>query len=300
LGKIITLVSIIIPVYNRAERINPTIQSVLSQSYSNFECILVDDYSTDNLFEVFKSWNLDSRFRLIKNNRAKGAQGARNTGILNSNGDYICLFDSDNFMERNFLEEHVHNLSENEGEYISVCHSQFYNPNLERITQDALNFSSDWVLPDGDIFLSLLKGKTYVDYNNLLFPKSIINKIGYLDEQIISFQELDFAIRAAKKFHFSLIDKVLVKYIVGSEDSISSNFKSSRGRVQILLKYKQSYLENGLKKEYHIQLEFAIKALLHNNNFGYFFALFFKKQLVRRVFFKILRNRIIESNNNRH
>jgi glycosyltransferase involved in cell wall biosynthesis len=294
------MISIIIPVYNRSGIIQNTLKSILNQTYTEFECIVVDDFSTDSIYKDFSGWKLDSRFKLIRNKRSKGAQGARNTGILNSRGEYICLFDSDNFMESDFLQEHIINLSNSEVESISVCHSQFYNPKLERLAQDALNFPSDWVLPDGDIFLTLLKGITYVDYNNLLFPKSIIDKIGLLDEEIVSFQELDFALRAAKKFHFSLIDKVLVKYIVGSEDSISSNFKSSRGRVQILLKYKQSYLENGLKKEYHIQLEFAIKALLHNNNFGYFFALFFKKQLVRRVFFKILRNRIIESNNNRH
>lgn len=293
-------ISIIIPVYNRAKLIQSTLKSIINQTYTNFECIIVDDFSTDNIQEDFFSWRLDHRFKLILNNRTKGAQGARNTGIINSLGTYICLFDSDNFMESNFLQEHVHNLSKKEGEYISVCHSQFYNPKLERVAQDALNFSSDWVLPDGEIFISLLKGETYVDYNNLLFPKSIIDKIGYLDEEIVSFQELDFAIRAAKHVPFKLINKVLVKYVVGSEDSISGNLKSSRGRVQILIKHKTSYLENGLKIDFHIQLEFAIKALFYNKNYSYFFALIFKEQIVKKIFFRILKNKVFESINNRN
>ena len=76
------LISIILPTFNRSELIAETLQSLQIQSYQNWECIIVDDFSTDNINEVVQGFiNYDNRFKIIPNKRKKGAQGARNTWL---------------------------------------------------------------------------------------------------------------------------------------------------------------------------------------------------------------------------
>ncbi len=87
-------VSVILPTYNRAHLIKRAIQSVLDQTYQNFEIIVVDDGSTDNTEEQVRSFN-NPKIRYIRYNENKGAAFARNAGIKASRGDYIAFQDSD-------------------------------------------------------------------------------------------------------------------------------------------------------------------------------------------------------------
>lgn len=101
-----SLVSIITPMYKGARFVVDTINSVLNQDYLNWEMIIVDDCSPDNGagIKIVKSFvEKDDRIRLIKLNRNRGSSGARNVGINNANGRYICLLDSDDFWDSTFL-----------------------------------------------------------------------------------------------------------------------------------------------------------------------------------------------------
>ena len=97
------LFSIIIPTYNREKFIVKTIQSVLSQTYTNFELIIVDDGSTDNT-EKFVRNVKDNRIKFFKKeNKERGA--ARNYGTNKAKGDYITFLDSDDLLYSKYLEE---------------------------------------------------------------------------------------------------------------------------------------------------------------------------------------------------
>jgi len=92
-------VSVIIPTYNRAHLIGRAIQSVLNQTYQDFELIVVDDGSTDNTNEVIKEFSQkDKRILYIKHDKNKGGSAARNTGIKAARGEYIAFQDSDDEM----------------------------------------------------------------------------------------------------------------------------------------------------------------------------------------------------------
>lgn len=95
--------SVVIPVYNRAQLLCETIDTVLSQTYTHFELIIVDDGSTDNTGETIKEkYGCDVRIRYYyKENGERGA--ARNYGIKNANGDYVVIFDSDDYMHADYL-----------------------------------------------------------------------------------------------------------------------------------------------------------------------------------------------------
>lgn len=107
------LVSIIIPTYNRAHLISETLDSVLMQTYENWECIIVDDGSIDNSAEIIGNYvNKDTRFQYHHRpkDRPKGANTCRNYGFELSKGDYINWFDSDDIMKNTMIEQAVFDL----------------------------------------------------------------------------------------------------------------------------------------------------------------------------------------------
>ena len=98
------LVSIIIPTFNRAHLIGETLDSVLAQTYTNWECIVVDDGSTDATGDLMESYvKKDTRFRYHHRpkNRLTGGNAARNYGFELSKGEYLNFFDSDDLMDIN-------------------------------------------------------------------------------------------------------------------------------------------------------------------------------------------------------
>lgn len=99
------LVTVVLPIYNVKKYLDRCINSVVNQTYSNLEILLIDDGSTDGCYELCEAWALkDSRIRVIhKENQGLGM--ARNTGIENADGEYICFFDSDDFIAPETVEE---------------------------------------------------------------------------------------------------------------------------------------------------------------------------------------------------
>lgn len=89
------LVSIIMPSYNTAPYIDETIQSVLHQTYKNWELVIVDDCSTDKTDEVVKPYLEDERIRYLKNNNNSGAAVSRNRALREAKGRWIAFLDSD-------------------------------------------------------------------------------------------------------------------------------------------------------------------------------------------------------------
>ena len=98
------LISIIVPVYNVEKYICTCIDSILSQTYSNFELILIDDGSQDNCPIICDEYARRDNRILVIHKENEGVSAARNTGISRSRGDYICFVDSDDFIKENMLE----------------------------------------------------------------------------------------------------------------------------------------------------------------------------------------------------
>lgn len=105
-------VSIIIPTYNRAHIIEKALNSILGQSYSSWECIVVDDGSTDTSLELLEQFhNKDSRIKYLKRHREpKGAPTCRNIGLENAVGDYVVFLDSDDYLMSFCLQQRVKQL----------------------------------------------------------------------------------------------------------------------------------------------------------------------------------------------
>lgn len=137
------LVSIIVPCYNQAQYLDEALHSVLSQTYHDWECIIVNDGSPDHTEEVAKKWvKKDNRFIYLKKENG-GLSSARNSGIENAKGEYIQFLDSDDFLDKNKLEMSLSELrlESNGDEIIVISNFRMFtdNPNITSIPYCNLN-----------------------------------------------------------------------------------------------------------------------------------------------------------------
>lgn len=117
----IPMISVVIPMYNVDKYIEHSIQSVLAQTYSNFELILVDDGCSDNTLKIVEQFE-DPRIRLIQQHN-RGLSGARNTGIGAARGFYVALLDADDYWAPEKLVKHLHHLNTHPEVGVSYCPS---------------------------------------------------------------------------------------------------------------------------------------------------------------------------------
>lgn len=253
------MVTIVIPTYNRASIILRTLDSVAKQSYKNWECLVVDDHSTDNTKTVVEEYcRKDSRFLYLVNEGKKGAQGARNTGLNHALFDWVIFFDSDNIMHSDMLESMVDEIENNKEQFdVLTCFSNVINVYRE----ERIN-SFDWVC-EGNIHDKLFTGECYVDYNSAVIRKRALFEMDAIDEDCPSMQEWDTHIRLSETARYHTIQKVLVDYYVGGKDAISSdNKREIVGRLYILKKYQKEWKRH---KESHIGYVKAVYSLIQQH-----------------------------------
>ena len=181
------LVSVITPVYNASKYLKRSIQSLLDQTYTNWELIAVDDGSTDNSWEILRSYP-DPRIKIFQ--RENGGQcAATNTGLQYIRGDYILFFDADDVMDKNKIKVQVEALEKAGNKTVAVCRWAFFTNNIE----DA-KFKDEPVYYSGkpiDWLYRLWANETMMPNHGYLIPKSVWEKAGkFYDETI--FQNIDF------------------------------------------------------------------------------------------------------------
>lgn len=232
------MISIIIPSYNRCTVIPRALDSIQRQNYLEWECIVVDDGSTDDTENVVAEYvKQDSRYRYLKNTRKKGAQGARNTGIIEAKGDWVVLFDSDNKMHHDFLGKVVEAINR---ENIDVCSTWSYV--IDENTEERIG-EFKWS-GYGEVHNNLLAGKSYFDNSSTIIRRQLLVDIGLLDEDCPAFQEWDTHIRLSNIGRYYTIQEYLIDYYTGSKDSISaSKTKDIKGYLFILQKYKKEWIK---------------------------------------------------------
>ena len=134
--KFTPLISVVIPAYNAEQFLDETLESVLSQTYENWECIIVNDGSTDNTESVAKKWcEKDTRFRYFYKENS-GASDTRNLGIKKARGEYIAFLDADDLYMPNFLEICLENLVEKDVDLVAPKMLEFWDVQNEVIEDE--------------------------------------------------------------------------------------------------------------------------------------------------------------------
>lgn len=225
------LVSIIIPTYNRAHLIGETLNSILAQTYTHWECIVVDDGSTDNTVEVLSRYlEQDVRFQYHHRpkDRPKGANACRNFGFDQSKGDYINWFDSDDLMAFNKLEVQLNAMKQNPDSPYCICQTEWIDKNsntslgLRAKAISSNNRFEDYILHK--IFWSILAPlwrREFIVSNQLCF-----------DEVLYQSQEYDFHIKAlAVDSKYIVLNDVLA-FMYKHDDNLSNNIFSSDLKIE--------------------------------------------------------------------
>lgn len=236
-NQIHPLVSIIIPCYNAEKYLAETLDSVLAQTYTSWECIIVDDHSTDNSLEIIQRYckNYPGKFTLFTNPR-KGACAARNVGFEHSTGDYIQYLDADDLISYNKLEVQL-NLISNNQDVLSTCYwGRFFKSIDDYLPENQCSFknynSSIELLQD-----IWLKEEMFAN-SVWLTPRKLIERAGLWNENLLVNQDGEFFFRVllhAKKIFFS--HKAHVYYRTGANNVVSKSFTEEK-LASRLMSYK--------------------------------------------------------------
>lgn len=206
-NKECNLVSVIIPCYNRECFIGATIDSVLGQTWSNIELIVVDDGCTDGSRKVLESYG--QRLTILEHlGRAnRGQSAAINLGLRHSSGEYLAILDSDDLFAPDKIEKQVNFLERNAefGIVYANCVSIDENgAELHRM------YSPGHHPPSGPE--QVLLDCCYNVPSNSLFKRAVYEQVGFLDEALRSAQDHDYAIRIAEVTRIGYIDECLWNY----------------------------------------------------------------------------------------
>lgn len=242
------LFSIIIPSYNRANLISHTLQSVIDQTYSNWECIVVDDGSTDNSLQVCADFSRkNSKLSVLSrpSEIPKGANGCRNFGFEHSKGELVLWFDSDDIMESNYLEEIVNVYETHSKASLYFCQHQIFKEQPKPIIQQHQSVRPLEVK-------ALILRKQFLQTGAAIWDRSFLlqmqNDTELFDSSLSQSQDYDFFCRALmRQPEVVQIPKVLYHFRRGN-DSISEQFvlgNTDHLQSYLTVKKKLSKLNKG-------------------------------------------------------
>lgn len=256
------MVSIIIPTHNRAYLISETLDSILKQRYINWECLVIDDGSTDNTREIVDNYTKnDNRFQYFArpDHLPKGANGCRNYGFEISKGEYIQWFDDDDVMHPDLLLSKVEVFKKNFETDFVVC-------GIETI--DDHGQSKIFNIPQSSNYLEgYLNDKLVLNTFNILWKRSTVVKTSW-DNTINKYQDLDFLFRNLYKNDFkgasinrSLITVRVHSNSISKTDSYKHNSSRLKVRERMYLLSKETMSSKIQLRLYHLYL-FEFRNLL--------------------------------------
>jgi len=212
-------VSVVIPAFNRANFINETIQSALSQDYSNVEIIVVDDGSTDGTYEILLEYKRRGLITLLSHdNRGNLGQSASlNLGLKSSHGAYVAILDSDDLFAGDKISDQVRYLQRNRKVGMVYGQGQAIDQNgsfLFKVPADGHHEDSDPNRLLLDCYMALPGGS--------LIRKTVFDKVGLFEEKFRAGQDHDMALRIMEATEVAYLPR-LAFYYRKHGDSISAN-----------------------------------------------------------------------------
>jgi glycosyltransferase involved in cell wall biosynthesis len=219
------LVSVIIPTYNRKNIVSKAIDSVLSQTYTNYEIIVVDDGSTDQTEEALQPYLYKIKYIYQEN---KGVSAARNTGIRNAKGEWIAFLDSDDQWLSGKLHMQVRIINNSKLETGCIICNMKFNPQIGKISNSFQSACFTPKPPQGmcQNMTSILLTRFIMFNQGAIIKKDILNRIGGFNEQLTILEDYDLALKLSFLCDFGYEATPLVVYHRDTKDSLSSNIKT--------------------------------------------------------------------------
>jgi glycosyltransferase involved in cell wall biosynthesis len=260
-------ITVVIPLYNKQNYVGKTLESVLNQSFTNFEVVLINDCSTDNSFAVVAAFD-DSRIKLLSHSKNQGLSATRNTGIKNATSKYIALLDADDLWKPDFLKE-IYQL------ITSFPDAHLFATNYEEIIDDKITIlpanGAEKLLKNGlinDYFEISLQQPLYCP-SSFCVKKEVFENIGFYNEKITYGEDVDFNIRANLVYKLVYSTCTLTQYHTVSENQITqSNFSSKKITDFDFYDNNNNYTTPTLKKYLDFQRYTHAKMYKMEGDFG--------------------------------
>lgn len=238
------LVSVVIPTYARSQYICRAIDSVLNQTYQNIEIIVVDDngeYTENQLatYEMLKPYIEKQQIKYIPHKLNQNGSAARNTGIFNAKGEYICLLDDDDEFFPDKIEKQVHVLNQLDNSWAGVfCNS------LNRIvkSKEEIHDYLSKVKPSENYYEEFLLCRANFGSSSLMLRKSVCLEINGFDTSFQRHQDWEFIIRILRKYKLKHVEPekaLFYYYIYPTQRGRISGEKVKNYREHFLYKFKQ-------------------------------------------------------------
>lgn len=215
--------TVIIPLYNKENYVENTIKSILDQTFTDYEVLVIDDCSTDSSVPLIQAF-LSDKISLISHSKNSGLSASRNTGIRNSKSQYVTFLDADDTWKPNFLTAVFEMIQQFPEEAIfGTNYQEIYQNNTIRFPQNStsdLKPESICLVTD---FFKRNKQQGVFIHSGICFDKKVYDLVGFYDETINFAEDLDFNIRAFSKFNLVYYNSRLVNYTIFSENQLTNS-----------------------------------------------------------------------------
>lgn len=231
-------ISVIIHTYNNEKFIGETIESVLSQTYKDYEIIIVDDGSTDNTRAALLPYMDKIRYHYKENG---GIASAKNAGIKLSKAKFIAFFDHDDLWVPDKLKMQMEYFKKNP--QAGLVYSKYITfKNGKKLRTRPKKGYSGW------IFAKLLS-KSIIQTSTVMVKKECLDAIGPFDESFALADEYDLFLRIARKFQCGFIDKELTKYRVHDSNASRNDFLFDKENLRVYKRVYDNYTDLGRREE---------------------------------------------------
>jgi len=197
-------VTVLIPVYNREKYVAAAIESILAQSFIDFELLLIDDGSTDGSVGIMRSYTADPRVRLVRNEHNLGIPKTRNQGIELARGEYIAMLDSDDWAYPCRLEKQVTFLDRHRDFAVVGAWATEMDEKGQPLSRDKRRFVSPGELQSRLLFRCSLCN------SSIMARKAILQDYGYREQYAVC-EDFDLFVRVAKNYKLGTLPETLVR-----------------------------------------------------------------------------------------
>ena len=218
--------SVTIPLYNKENFVLNTIKSVLNQTFTDYEIIIIEDCSTDKSLDIVSKIENDT-IRIIRHEKNKGLSASRNTGIKNAKANYLAFLDADDLWKENYLQE-LFQLTNDfpEAKLFATNYEEFYSDDKILVPENnSKNLKNKALIHD---FFEISLAQPLYCPSSFCVEKSVFETIGYYDETITFGEDVDFNIRANSEFLLTYSKKPSVQYLMLSENQITQSKLSGK------------------------------------------------------------------------
>jgi len=207
-----SLISIIMPVYNGGKYLHLAIESVLAQTYTNFEFIIINDGSTDDTKNILEKYSkLDDRIKIITNSVNLKIVKSLNIGLNAAKGEFIARIDSDDIWKKDKLKIQISYFENDSQLYLLGTSKQLIDENGKKIKGVERQ-----IYEYGEIRRNILKYNLFC-HSSVLYKKVIIDEIGQYNEKYKNTEDYEYWIRIIKHFKTEILKDILVFYRISPQ-----------------------------------------------------------------------------------